>query len=208
MTVSSYRLDTVAASLVSRMEAARPFYAHRPDALEPAFTDIATEEIDRVIAEHDEIMGEPGYGARLRRELLQTFLPRYLVLARDHNALEEAGYRAWMKGHPVARVLSVVFSLLGGLAVVRLVHHPAALLAMAGVVVAPFVPELRRWWYRRSYAGLLQSLVDDLGRIQDGIDSGAKAPLDRDPALDPALDPSAGPPGERPRRTPEKEPPS
>ena len=198
MTVSSYRLDTVALHLIDRLEGARPTYVGRPDDAAAAFARITTDELDRIVAEHDAVMGEPGVGARLRREVLETFLPRYTRLAQDHTALEDAGYRAWRRGDPVARAVTTIAALLVTAGVVRLVHHPVALVCFAAAVLVPFLPELRRWYYRRQYASLLQETVDDMARIQGRLDAYAPTELEAAPA-------PASPHRAAPRR-PDKEP--
>ena len=170
MTVSSYRLDTVAVHLIERLEGARRSYQERPAEGEAAFARIAEEELGRIIAEHDDLMDDPGYGARLRREVHETFLPRYVRLAADHNALEVAGYHAWRRGDPIARGVTTLGALLVALGFVRTVHHPVALVAFAVVLLVPFLPEIRRGHHRRQYRRLLQEIVADLGRIQDRLD--------------------------------------
>ncbi len=200
MTVSSYRLDTVALHLIDRLEGARPTYAGRPDDAAAAFARVAHDEIDRIVAEHDEVIGEPGVGAQLRREVLETFLPRYTRLAQHHTALEDAGYRAWRGGDPVARAVTTIAALLLTAGVVRVVHHPVALVCVAAALLVPFLPELRRWYYRRQYASLLQEVVDDMARIQGRLDAYAPAELDAELHSEPAA--SARPVSRRPDKEP------
>lgn len=170
MPPASYRLDVVCAKLIERLEGARPTFQGDRSAAQAAFRRIAEEHVDGVIAEHDEIMGTPGWGALLRREVLETFLPRYTRLALDHNQLEAAGYHAFRKGDPVARV-AVTFAALAFAAVVyRLTFHPLSLALFVFAFAVPFVPEIRRSWYRKRYADLLQEVVDDMGRIQQSLD--------------------------------------
>lgn len=196
MTVSSYRLDTVALHLIDRLEGARPTYVGRPDDAAAAFARVTTDEIDRIVAEHDEVIGEPGVGAQLRREVLETFLPRYTRLAQHHTALEDAGYRAWRGGDPVARAVTTIAALVVTAGVVRVVHHPVALVCVAAALLVPFLPELRRWYYRRQYASLLQEVVDDMARIQGRLDAYAPAELEPEPTA----------PAQPASRRPDKEP--
>jgi hypothetical protein len=209
MTVSSYRLDTVAVHLIERLEGARRSYQDRPAEGEAAFVRIADEELGRIIAEHDELLDDPGYGDRLHREVHETFLPRYVRLAADHTALEAAGYHAWRRGDPVARGATTLGALLVALGFVRTVHHPVALVVFAVVLLVPFLPEIRRGYHRRQYRRLLQEVVADLGRIQERLD--AYSP---DPALEDLDAPSVGAAAPtasaspRPRSSPRKEPPT
>lgn len=171
MTVSSYRLDSVAVHLIERLEGARRSYQGRPAEAAAAFARIADEELDRIVAEHDDLFENPGYGERLRREVHETFLPRYVGLAADQTELEAAGYRAWRRGDPLARGATTLGSLLVALGVVRTVHHPVALLVFAVVLLVPFLPEIRRGYHRRQYQRLLQQVVEDLARIQERLDA-------------------------------------
>ncbi len=173
MTVASYRLDQVCADLIERLEGARPTWANDRDGAQRAFRKIATEHVDTVIAEHDEMVGTPGWGALLRREVMETFLPRYTRLALDHNQLEAAGYHAWRKGDPVSRLILTFVALSAATAAYRVLHSPLTLGLFVLAFVVPFAPELRRGWHRRRYSGLLQEVIDDMGRIQDSLD---KAP--------------------------------
>ena len=171
MTVSSYRLDTVAVHLIERLEGARRSYQGRPEEGAEAFARIADEELDRIVAEHDDLFDTPRVGERLRREIHETFLPRYVRLAADQTALEAAGYHAWRRGDPLARGATTLGALIFALGFVRTVHHPVALLVFAVVLLVPFLPEIRRGHHRRQYRRLLQQVVGDLGRIQDRLDA-------------------------------------
>lgn len=170
MTTPSYRLDTVCGNLIERLEGSRRTWIGDDDAAARGFSRIAEETIDRVLEEHDALMGPSAWGDRLRREVLDTFIPRYTRLALDHNALEDEGYRAWRRGDPVARVAVTLLTLLVALGLVRVVHNPVAALSFIAVILAPIIPELRRWYFRRRYRRLLQEVVDDMGRIQDELE--------------------------------------
>lgn len=175
MTAQSYRIDTVCANLIEHLEGARRTWPGRPDEAHAGFRRIAEETLDKVTGEHDELFGASGWGETLRREVLDTFLPRYERLAVDQTDLEVQGYNAWRGGDPVARVVVTAGALLGALALERWVHHPVALVAFAGVFLAPVVPEIRAFAYRRRYRRLLQEVVDDMSRIQDELERYANA---------------------------------
>jgi hypothetical protein len=170
MTAPSYRLDTICANLIERLEGARRTWSGDPDGARRELTRIADEQLTRILAEHDELVDTPGWSALARREVMETFLPRYLRLAVDHNALEERGYDAWRQGDPIARIVGTVVSMTVALGCVRLVHHPAALVLVPVALAVPFVPEIRRLHFRRKYRVLLQEVVDDMGRIQGELD--------------------------------------
>ena len=170
MTAPSYRLDTLALNLIERLEGARRTWATDPETARTELARIAGEQLERILAEHDELIDTPGWSETARRELTETFLPRYLRLAVDHNALEERGYNAWRRGDPIARIVGGVGAITAALAFVRLVHHPAALVAVAFALGVPFVPEIRRFFFRRRYRLALQEVVDDMARIQGELD--------------------------------------
>ncbi len=170
MTIASYRIDRVCADLIERLEGVRPTWQNDQAGAERTFRQLAREHVDTVIAEHEDLVGTPGWGDLLRREVMQTFLPRYTRLALDHNQLEAAGYHAWRRGDPVARVLMTFAALAVAVLAYRVFHHPLTLMLFVLAIGVPFAPELRRGWHRRRYAGLLQEVVDDMGRIQESLD--------------------------------------
>lgn len=171
MPPSSYRLDVVSANLIERLEGARPTWIGDAAAAEAGFARIASEYVATVVAEHDNLMGTPGWGALLRREVLDTFLPRYTRLATDHNEDEGAGYHAWRRGDPVARVLATFVALSCATLIYRITEYPLSLGLFVVALAVPFLPEIRRGWFRRRYRGLLQEVIDDMGRIQDSLDA-------------------------------------
>ena len=164
MVISSYRLETIAAHLIEQLEGRRRAYADRPEALDDAARRVVDEALDTIEGEYGEVMG--GDLAPVRREIHESFLPRYSALARDHNALERRGYHAWRKGDPIARVVGFVLALVLASVFTRVVHSPVALVGYAAALMVPFTPELRAMFYRRRYQAELQSLVDDMARIQ------------------------------------------
>ena len=146
----------------------------------------AEELVDGIIREHDEIMGTEGYGAGLKRELVDNFLPRYTRTATAHTALEETGFNAWRGGDPVARVVGVILALLFATLFTRAVHHPVAIMAFFVPIFAGLMPELRRWYHRRKYRAALQEIVNDMTRIQPSLDDLSAAGLCQEQAPDAA----------------------
>lgn len=170
MPPASYRLDTVATQLIERLEAHRPTWLDDPPAARAGFSRITAEVLDRVIAEHDELYGDADQSAVLRRELTETFLPRYARLALAHNEREARGFDAWRKGDLFSRVISGGLALFFALIATELFRNPLALLTWVAALLVPFIPELRAGWQRNRYRGFLQDAVDDMGRIQDELD--------------------------------------
>ena len=171
MPPAEYQLDTVAVNLIERMEGARRTWIDDPDAARDGFRRIADESLDSVIKEYEQVMGADGWGDILRREISETFLPRYARLAVAQNALEAARFGAWRRGDPVARILLSVAAIVAVLVLRRLLmFHPITILFFLIVLVMPVMPELRGWYFRRQYTADLQSSVDDLERIQGELD--------------------------------------
>lgn len=166
----SYRLDNIAGQLIERLEGARRTWAGDDEAAHRELEIIARNHLASVVAEHDDLIGTPGWGETLSREITQTFLPRYLRLAVAQNHLESTGYGAWRNGDVIGRFVGGAAALVGWMVIARLVHHPAALAGALLALSVPFFPDIRRFAGRRRYRRELQSAVDDLARIQTQIE--------------------------------------
>ncbi len=169
MIPSDFRLDTVSVHLVERLEGARRSYVDRPDQAPPAFLRIAEELVADAAAEVGEYSDEGDYPVVLRREILETFLPRYTRLALEHNALEKRRFGAWRAGDPVARLVTTGAAILAAAIFSRFFPSVFAAVAWLFVVMVALMPELRATWYRRVYRRDLQAVVDDMARIHDHL---------------------------------------
>jgi hypothetical protein len=216
MTTASYRLDSICGNLIERLEGARRTWRADPESAARGLRRVAVEQLDRVLADYEEMYDGAAWPDTVRREVLETFLPRYTRLAIDHNHLEERGYDAWRNGDPIARLIGGLVALSAAGVLVRVVHHPASLVAFVVALAVPFVPEIRRFYFRRQYGQLLQEVVDDMSRIQAELDRYPAAHGKKSPflALAPDLEPdppstSDGPAsttdGDRRRPSPQKE---
>jgi len=171
MPPSEYQLDHVAVNLIERMEGARRTWIDDPDAARAGFRRIADESIARAVAEYEGVMGADGWGDVLRREMTETFLPRYTRLALAHNDREAGRFGAWRGGDPVGRIVMTVGALLLAMVLRRIfMMHPVTFLFYFLAVLTPVMPEIRGWYYRRQYEAELQVVVDDLQRIQGELD--------------------------------------
>lgn len=171
---------------------------------------IAQEQVTAMLAELRELGVGERYAASARRALLEDFLPRYLRLALEQNALEEQGWKSWRGGDPLGRVLSGVGVLVLALTLSRFIRNPVILVVFAAALMVPFAPELRSFWYRWQYQRGLQSVVDDVSRQQAELDALPEVDLARelDPVrgrLEQGVEEDNEPP--KPRRpTPDREP--
>ncbi|MCB9793678.1 MAG: hypothetical protein H6741_13230 [Alphaproteobacteria bacterium] len=168
MVTASYRLETVSAGIVERLEGARRSYAGRPEAFEALAERVCAEALERVQADYEELFGDDGHVGELRRELAETFLPRYLRLAAQQTALEERARGLWAGGL-LARAGAFAAAMLAALVVSRLIRNPFVIAFYISAFLVPFLPELRRWWEGRSYLAELQAMIDDLARVQDQL---------------------------------------
>lgn len=173
MAPPSFRLDNVCLKLIERLEGARRTWRGDPAGAEEGLRRIGEETMDRLVAEYREVMGPGPYADALRHEALETFLPRYIRLAVDFNAIEEQGYLTWRQGDPVARVVAGGVALLAAMALQRIIHHPLAVIGFALALLVPFVPEIKGWFYRRQYGRLLGEVIEDMTRIQPDLDERA-----------------------------------
>ena len=128
----------------------------------------SAEALERVQADYEELFGDDGHVGELRRELAETFLPRYLRLAAQQTALEERARGLWAGGL-LARAGAFAAAMLAALVVSRLIRNPFVIAFYISAFLVPFLPELRRWWEGRAYLAELQAMIDDLARVQDQL---------------------------------------
>lgn len=166
----TFRLDTLAVHLVTRLEASRRAHLDAPEAAKAAFSRVVDESAAALARECREVLGDEAQAALLEREARETFLPRYTRLALAQSAQERRGYGFVIGDGPVTRVVLTVFALAWAAFLAR--YLPGFLKAGVFLVAAatPFVPEIRSWWARRRWNGQLQELADDLGRVQDAAE--------------------------------------
>ena len=184
MVAKSYRLDTVAAHLTERLEGARRSYLDRPEALDAAARRIVDEALAEVLSEMADVMDDPAHAKRLEHEMHETFLPRWLKLARLQNELEATRFDTWRQGDVVFRLVAFFVPLLAALVATRVLHSPAVALAFIVPILVPFLPELRAWQATSRYQGALQAIVDDLERIQAQVDAYQPALSFEDPGAE------------------------
>lgn len=170
MIPSDFRLDTVSVHLVERLEGARRSYMDRPEEAPPAFLRIAEELVADAASEVQEYADSREYPVVLRREILETFLPRYTRLALEHNALEKRRFGAWRQGDPIARLVTTGAAVFTAALFSRVMPSVFAAVAWMFVLLVALMPELRSLWYKRLYQRDLQAVVDDMARIHDHLD--------------------------------------
>ncbi len=166
MAPASFRLDTLAANLIERLEPVRRAHLDSPDVARAAVQKTTREIADNVARECRSVMGDEVQARRIETESVETFMPRYARLAVEQNKVERREAIT-----PVNIVVQRLLPLVAGLFV------SSAMLEAAGgpwdpvfyllPPLALFWPEWIGAWARRRYRIELQDLVDDLGQLQD-----------------------------------------
>lgn len=163
----TFRLDTLAANLVARLEAVRRAHVDRPADAAAAFAATTREATTAVAAECRSTLGDEGQAHLLESEAVASFLPRYTALAvaqsRDEATLRLGG----IVGQVLGRAAGVVVGALGWLLLDRIAPGPWGVVLMALPPAMLFWPDLLLAVWRRRFANQLQELVDDLGRLQE-----------------------------------------
>jgi hypothetical protein len=171
MVPGDYRLDTVTARLVERLEAVRPTFGNDPEAAYAAFREHAESHLNAAIAEFREMVPDEDpeeHAAFLRREILEIALPRFHKLAMSYSSASANNFGFGLLGEPAGRIALFAISLFALVVIMpRLIEFPIAWPLLLFDLVLPFSPTIAAAIGRRRYAARLQELVADMGRIQD-----------------------------------------
>lgn len=177
MVPNEYRLEHVSLRLIDRLEGARrSFGADRAPA---EFRRIADEMLSAATTEYRSVALEDPVSQVefLRRELIETFLPRYTTAAVDMTAREARGYGMGILADPVGRVFLALIAAAVAFAEFRVGGARLGITGVALFGVLPFVPDLVAYVTRRRHEANLQAIVNDMTRIQNQRDAYA-APTD------------------------------
>lgn len=171
MVPTDYRLDHVVARLIERLEGQRPTFDGRPDEALAAFARSAEAHVEAAIGE---MVGmgwtdDPDrHAAFLRREIMETFLPRYHTGAMAQCAIERGGYGMGALADPIGRIGLVLGAFLFfWLVVLKLIALPIVWPLVLFTLAIPFTPDIASTLYRWRYRRKLEAIVDDMTRIQD-----------------------------------------
>lgn len=174
MIISEYKLDFVVARLIERLEGTRRSFKSAGDQeMSAAFERIATEHLDAVIGEFREMgMADhpDAHAAFLRREVMDTFLPRYVPMASEANRAERRGFGLGPLSTPVGRIaigfLAIFFCILLPKLKLLALFYPA----LPFLLISPFMPDVLRWFFMSKYRRSLRSVIDDMTTIQDRVE--------------------------------------
>lgn len=170
MIPSEYRLDAVVARLIERLEGTRPTYGADADQAHRTFAEIAARHVEAAITEYrDNAVGgdAEAHATFLRREVLETMLPRYTRLAVDMTRAEGRGFGFGPLAGPIGVPVLLAAAALGFGVLLRFVAWWETWPLLALDLTLPLWPALVGWLQRRAYRRQLEALVADAERIQD-----------------------------------------
>jgi len=181
MVPGDYRLDTVAARLIERLEAVRPTFGTDADAAYAAFREHTESHLNAAIAEFREMVPDEDpeeHAAFLRREINDIALPRFHRLATAYSEAQANNFGFGLLGEPAGRIGLFAIALFALVVIMpRLIEFPIAWPLLLVDLVLPFSPTIAAAIGRRRYAARLQELVADMGRIQDSERTYASASM-------------------------------
>ncbi len=164
---SDYRLDHVTARLIERLEGARPTFGTDAEAALASFRQTAAGHVEAAVREYRALGGADDaeeHARFLRREVLETAIPRYTRLAMEMARAEERNFGFGPLAEPVGRLGLVVVALLVlWFALVRLMSLPVVWPLVLLDLSLPLWPTIAAGLYRRQ----LEDLVGDMTRIQE-----------------------------------------
>ena len=174
MIISEYKLDFVVARLIERLESTRRSFKNVAEQeMAVAFERIANEHLDAAIGEFREMgMADhpDAHAAFLRREVMNTFLPRYLPMAYDANRAERRGFGLGPLSTPVGRIaigfIAIFFCILLPKLKLLALFYPA----LPFLLMSPFMPDVLRWFFMSKYRRSLKGVIGDMTTIQERIE--------------------------------------
>jgi len=113
-----------------------------------------------------------GYIDALERELAATVPARWRAVAEPFTRLEQAGFRLWRGGDPIARLSYVLVGLvLGGLIVwAPFIPIWEKWFPFLLAILAWFIPDVQTRWHKRRYARELGGIVKLMENAQPALD--------------------------------------
>lgn len=166
MAPSSFRLDTLAANLIERLEPVRRAHLDAPDAARASIEKTTREIAENVARECREVLGDEAQARRIEAEAIETFLPRYVRLAVEQNKVERRE-AITPQNLILQRLFPLFFGMFASRVMMVLVPGPWEIAFYMVPLLALFWPEWLGAVARRRYRTELQELADDLGQLQD-----------------------------------------
>jgi hypothetical protein len=174
MVPEKYRLAAVGQYLIEQFELRRPGLRQWTQETEDSFREQAEGELLLMQKQLRELgMDDAQYWQRVRRALDQILLPRYGALATGEIALAARDYGIWRGGDLVARATFAVAGFVLGIVCVEVPYIPiqARWFPALLLVLGPLFPDAVMWLHRRRWQRKLDSLVGDLGRASETLET-------------------------------------
>jgi hypothetical protein len=200
MVPEAYRLEHVVVRAIERLEGARRSFAGQPERAAAELRRICEETADAAAGEYREVAVDPDpevHVAFLRREMLDTFLPRYERLATAMTAREEGGYGLGRVAEPAGRLLLLAIGLVIVWLELRTGLIARGFFTVPALLALPFLPDLLAALWRRRWRNELQALADDMARIQDNAVAYERPERLQTEPLSPATPPRKTPAGQQ-----------
>lgn len=175
MAPPGFRLDTLTAQLVSRLEPVRQAHLDDPAAARAAFSRIVSDASRDLASECRSVLGDEAQARRIEREAVETFLPRYARLAMEQSQDELQTTWLLRTGIP-SRVVATALTGVLVTALVEGLRLPWLAVLYLLVGLAPVFPEVRLWTARRAYQQRLQELAEDMLQLQRADEALSRSP--------------------------------
>lgn len=175
MAPSSFRLDTLAANLIERLEPVRRAHLDAPETARAAMERTTRELAGNVANECRNVLGDEAQAHRIEAEAVETFLPRYARIALEQNKVERRE-AITPSNLLVQRLVPLVFGIFASRFLAIAAPGPWDIAFFFVPLLALFWPEWLGALARRRYLAELQEIADDLGRLQDADEKLTPAP--------------------------------
>ena len=174
MLPEKYRLAAVGRFLLEQFELRRPGFREWSPSAEAALRQEGERELQLMEKQLRELgIDDAGYWQRVRRALDEILLPRYAALAAGEIELARRDYGIWRGGDLVARATFALAGFILGIICVEVPYIPiqAKWFPALLLVLGPLFPDVVMWLHRRRWQQKLESLIADLHRASETLDT-------------------------------------
>ncbi len=188
---TQYQLAELSAHVIALLERRRLAFEVWNDEVEATLTGEAERALDEAGQQFRELADDPGYWERVRAQVLEVAVPRYLRVAKEQHALERRRYDVWRGGDLLSRAAYAIGGLVTGVIILRTaVPDWLEPIPLAFFIGGPLLPDVQVWFAKRKYGKQLASLVEEM-RLE-ARDRGAYTPLGIDSSIGAEANPEPG----------------
>jgi hypothetical protein len=185
-----FRLPFLSGVLIAAAERRRPGLGPWSPRVEQQLREAFQTELEDVRKSFLESFDDPAWFSRVEEKIQEIAIPRYLVEGKRQTDLEQRGFGIWRGGDLISRIVWGLGGFALGIFLVKAPFIPSPtswdLLALAMLLLCPFIPDAQIALLKRRHRRALQAIVEDLH------DAEAKLELYQ-PLSSPEPDPSALP---------------